>query len=55
MQNKKTTISGYLILLASLATLVAHFLTTGLSGVDVTAVVTAVTGIGLISAQDGGH
>lgn len=55
MDNKKTTIAGYLILAASLATVVAHALTGGLGAADFAAVISGLTGIGLIAAKDGGH
>jgi hypothetical protein len=56
MKNPKTTIAGYLILLASVATVAAHLLTgAGLGQGDIAAVVGAISGIGLIGAADGGH
>ncbi len=55
LNNPRTTLAGYLVLLSSLATLVAHVLTTGFTSADLSAVVTAVMGLGLISAKDGGH
>jgi hypothetical protein len=56
MKNPKTTVAGYLILLASVATVAAHLLSgSGLGQTDIAAVVTAITGLGLIGASDGGH
>lgn len=56
MKNPKTTIAGYLILLASVATVAAHLLSgAGLGQADIGAVVAAVSGLGLIGASDGGH
>lgn len=56
MKNPKTTVAGYLILLAAVATVAAHLLTgAGLGQTDIGAVVAAVTGLGLIGASDGGH
>lgn len=56
MKNPKTTIAGYLILAASLATVAAHLLSgAGFGASDIGAVVTAVGGLGLVGASDGGH
>jgi hypothetical protein len=55
MNNPKTSIAGYLIILASVATLVSHLLGGGLTLADVTALVTALGGVGLVAAKDGGH
>lgn len=56
MTNPKTTIAGYLVLAATLLTVVAHLLTgVGLSGADLAAIPAALAGIGLIAASDGGH
>lgn len=55
MQNKKTTVAGYLVLAASVLGLVATFLTGGDLGQAVGEVAGALAGIGLISASDGGH
>lgn len=56
MKNSKTTISGYLILAATIFTVVAHFLSTGsISSADFAAIPSALAGIGLIAAADGGH
>lgn len=55
MNNPKTTIMGYLILAASLLTVVAHGLSGVLNAADLTALVGAIGGVGLISAKDGGH
>lgn len=55
MNNPKTTIAGYLILGASVLTVAAHFLSGGLSPVDITSVVTGLSGLGLVAATDGGH
>ena len=56
MKNPKTTIAGYLVLAASIVTVVAHFLTAGsLNQTDMAAVIAAIAGLGLIGASDGGH
>jgi hypothetical protein len=55
LNNPETTITGYLILAASLLTAVAHGLSGVLSTADLMALVGAIGGIGLISAKDGGH
>lgn len=55
LNNPKTTITGYLMLAASLFTVIAHGLSGSLSAADLTALLGAVSGVGLISAQDGGH
>ncbi len=53
--NPKTTITGYLMLAASLLMVVAHGLSGSLGGADLTALLGAAGGVGLISAKDGGH
>jgi hypothetical protein len=53
--NPKTTITGYLMLAASLLMVVAHGLSGVLSMADLTALLGAVGGVGLIAAKDGGH
>ena len=53
--NPKTTITGYLLLAASLFMVVAHGLTGSLSAADLTVLLGAAGGVGLISAKDGGH
>ncbi len=53
--NPKTTITGYLMLAASLFMVVAHGLSGSLSAGDLTALLGAAGGVGLISAKDGGH
>lgn len=53
MSNPKTTIAGYLLLAGAIITAVAQFLS-GHSP-DVASVLTALTGVGLIAAADGGH
>jgi hypothetical protein len=53
--NPKTTITGYLMLAASLLMVVAHGLSGTLSIADLTALLGAAGGLGLISAKDGGH
>jgi hypothetical protein len=53
--NPKTTITGYLMLAASLLMVVAHGLSGALSITDLTALLGAAGGVGLISAKDGGH
>lgn len=56
MKNPKTTIAGYLMVLAAVATVVAHVLSgSGLGQTDIAAVVAAIGGLGLINASDGGH
>ncbi len=55
MQNPKTTLAGYALIVATLLTLLAHLMTGGLSASDVSSVVVALGGLGLISATDGGH
>ena len=55
MSNPKTTIAGYLVLLAAMATVAAHVLTGSVSLADFGAILPALTGIGLIAAKDGGH
>ena len=56
MKNPKTTIAGYLVLLAAVATVAAHVLSgAGLGTADIGAVVAAVSGLGLINASDGSH
>jgi hypothetical protein len=55
MNNPKTTIAGYLVLAASLLTVIAHGLSGSLGGADLTALLGAAGGVGLISARDGGH
>jgi len=53
--NPKTSITGYLMLAASLLMVVAHGLSGALGGADLTALLGAAGGVGLISAKDGGH
>lgn len=53
--NPKTTITGYLMLAASILMVVAHGFSGALSMADLTAVLGAAGGVGLISAKDGGH
>ena len=56
MQNKKTTIAGYISLAAALLTAVATFLSGGDIGAVVqNSVIPAIAGLGLIAAKDGGH
>jgi type IV secretory pathway VirB2 component (pilin) len=55
LNNPKTTITGYLTLAASVFMVVAHGLTGMLSVADLTALIGAICGVGLISAKDGGH
>lgn len=56
MKNPKTTIAGYLVLLAAVATVAAHVLSgSGIGSADIGAVVAAISGIGLINSGDGGH
>jgi hypothetical protein len=53
--NPKTTIAGYLVLAASLLMVIAHGLSGSLGAADLTALLGAAGGVGLISAKDGGH
>jgi hypothetical protein len=55
VNNPKTTIAGYMMLVASLLMVVAHGLNGSLGAADFTALVGAAGGVGLISAKDGGH
>jgi hypothetical protein len=55
LNNPKTTIAGYLTLAASLFIVVAHVFSGGLSMADITAVIGAISGLGLIAAQDASH
>ena len=55
MHNPKTTITGYAVLLGALVTLVSHLLAGAIGASDITAVLAALSGIGLITASDGGH
>jgi hypothetical protein len=55
LSNPKTTVTGYLMLAASLLMVVAHGLTGALSMADMMALLGAAGGVGLISAKDGGH
>jgi hypothetical protein len=53
--NPKTTGVGYLMLAASLLMVLAHGMSGTLSMADLTALLGAAGGVGLISAKDGGH
>ncbi len=55
MKNPKTTIAGYLLVLTSVVTMIAHMLTGEIGIMDIQNIVGALAGIGLISAQDGGR
>lgn len=55
LSNPRTTIPGYLLLLASVATVVAHLLGGGVTNADWTSVMGGLVGIGLIGSKDGGH
>jgi hypothetical protein len=55
INNPKTTITGYMVLAASLLMVVAHGLSGSLGAADLTALLGAAGGVGLISAKDGGH
>ena len=55
VNNPKTTIAGYLVVVASLLMVIAHGLNGSLGAADLTALVGAAGGVGLISAKDGGH
>lgn len=55
MSNPKTTIAGYLVLAASLLTVMAKFLSGAMGPEDWNLVVSALAGVGLIAARDGSH
>lgn len=55
LQHPKTTIYGYLVLLAAVSTLLAHALGDSLSVADIAHLGEALAGVGLISAGDGSH
>lgn len=55
MTNPKTTVAGYLLIVASVATAASHFLTGGLTSADLSSVLAALAGIGLVMSKDGGH
>jgi hypothetical protein len=52
MSSPKTTIAGYLALVAAVLTLVVHILSGGFVVSDVTAIGQLVVGLGLIAARD---
>ena len=55
MKNPKTTIAGYLVLGASVISFAAKILGGGLDAGAIQEVMTALGGIGLITAHDGSH
>ena len=55
LANPKTTAAGYLLIVAAVATAGSHFLTGGLTSADLSAVLAALAGIGLVMSKDGGH
>lgn len=56
MQNKKTTIAGYLVLVGALLNVAVAVLNEGDIGAAVTeSLLPALAGVGLISARDGAH
>ena len=52
MSNAKTTTVGILVVAAAAFTLLAHSFTTGITTVDLQNLLSALTGVGLIMAQD---
>ena len=55
MQNKKTTIAGYLTLAAGVLIVLSTFLSGGDIGAAIqTSLVPAIAGLGLLGASDGG-
>lgn len=54
MQNPKTTIAGYILIVSSLLTLVSHYITGDFSMLDLQNLMSALAGVGLIMAKDGG-
>ena len=55
LSNWKTTIPGYCLLIASVLTLAAHAIAGNIGAGDFPAVLSGLTGLGLIGAKDGGH
>lgn len=55
LSNPKTSIPGYLLLVSAVLTLAAHAWSGNIGSADWTTVMQALVGVGLISAQDGGH
>lgn len=55
LRNPKTTAYGYLVLIAAVATLLAHAMGDGLSVTDIAHLGEALAGVGLIAARDGSH
>jgi hypothetical protein len=55
VNNKKTTIAGYLLVGAGALTVVAAFLGVGDPSAAIAGLMAALGGAGLIGAQDGGH
>ena len=54
MKNPKTTIVGYLLLLAAVVQVVVGLLSGTVDTISIQHVIEAVTGLGLIGASDGG-
>lgn len=55
MNNPKTSIPGWLLLVASVLTLAAHAWSGSIGASDFPTILTALTGVGLIGSKDGGH
>ena len=56
MLNPNTTVLGYTVLVGAVSTLLVNILTHGtVSASDLTSIINALAGIGLIVAEDGGH
>lgn len=55
ISNPKTTLMGYLAVLASVTTFIVHLHAGTVSQSDTTELLGAVAGIGLVAAKDGGH
>lgn len=52
MSNAKTTTVGILVVVAAVSTLLAHGFSGGITVADVQNLVSALTGVGLVLAQD---
>lgn len=57
LSNPRTTIIGYLLVIAAVLQIAVHVMTGTFSGISehITEIITALTGVGLIAAKDGGH
>ena len=56
MSNPKTTILGYLAIIAALAKILTDLLSgNGFSASDVNTLLVGLAGAGLVAARDGGH